>query len=135
MIKQANDNKKGIFKTIEMMITILLTFIFALVISDHLGVQETVDHDFRIKDVLQKNIGFRNCVLSNNQSCLDSTVRVYLNPLYDFSITISKNPDYVLTGLPDSQVYVESMFIAGNYTTIDSRIVKVYIYEKQNKLS
>ena len=73
---------------------------------------------------------FRDCVIAQDKGCIDPIIRTYLPGKYEFSTSISNDPNYQKGGLPPKNIYIESVYIAGDPTHYANLIVKLYYWEK-----
>jgi len=85
-------------------------------------------------DVLE-NLGydddFRNCVLANTFSCVNSSVYFFMPNLYknSYVVYLVNDSNFVPQNLPnDRRVYADSLFIAGNLTSYNPVIVRLYYW-------
>ncbi|MBI2550599.1 hypothetical protein HYV83_05495 [Candidatus Woesearchaeota archaeon] len=123
-------NKKGVFRTLEALIAIFITFLFLLVFipqQRELSVPETPPN---ILAGLRDNEDFRNCIILKNQTCINQTLDKNLEDKYDFKFNLSEDPHVSISGLPQKRVYANSIFIGGNTTNSTSLIVRLYFWTK-----
>ena len=122
-------NKKAYVRTIEALAAIIITFLFiAYVVPKHstAGVRES---NIELLQFLEKNDDFRNCVFDEDEECASLIIEEYLDSKYDFEVSISNNPNFVKLGLPDKEIFVDSIYIAGSNTLYKPLIVKLYYWK------
>ena len=123
-------NKQGVFRTLEALIAIFITFLFLLVFipqQRELSVPETPPN---ILAGLRDNEDFRNCVILKNQTCINQTIEKNLEDKYDFKFNLSENANTVISGLPPKRIYANSIFIGGNTTSATRFILRLYFWTK-----
>ncbi len=122
--------KKAFVKTLEAFIAVILTFVFIVVVLQRFNPGEKRVENVYIMSVLEQNVAFRACAIDQNQTCVESNVAALLPAKFGFNVSISSDPDHVLEGLPKKQIYVDSVYIAGNNTQYRPQIVKLYYWTK-----
>ena len=125
-----NSNKRGMFRIIEAFIAIFVTFLFLAVFIPQQKEQATPPTPHNVLATLRGNDDFRNCVIQKNLTCINSTIDKNLEDKYEFKVNISENPNALVPGLPQTRVYANSMFIAGNTTNATKLIVRLYFWTK-----
>lgn len=119
-------NKKGFMKTLEVVIAVLITFIFVIFIipQSELGVK---DKKKAILEELHSDPSFRSCALVRNTDCIIDAINDVLPATYDFKVLITSRPDEAIDDLPRKELYVDTFFFA----EVDQpTIVKVYYWIK-----
>lgn len=125
-------NKKAYMRTIEAAIAIILSFLFLTFViptHTHILVREP---DIDLLRIEQQNPDFRECAVNNNRTCLASIIQsAYPNfyKSYYFTIDITDDPALTIT-LPEKEVYVDSVVIAGQGLEYSPKIVKLYSWVK-----
>ena len=126
-----NADKQGVFRTIEALIAIFITFAFLIIFLPQQREQAAFQTPPNVLATLRSNDDFRNCVIQQNFTCINQTVDRNLEDKYEFKVNISENPNAAIPGLPTKRVYANSMFVAGNTTNSTSMIVRLYFWAKK----
>ncbi len=131
MVAMKNAGKQGIFRTLEALIAIFITFLFLMVFipMQRERAQPTAPQNALAS--LRDNDGFRNCVMQKNETCINQTIGRNLEDSYDFKFNLSDTPYASAPPLPQKQVYANSMFLAGNTTNSTTLIVRLYFWAKE----
>jgi len=122
-------DKKGIFKTLEALIALFMTMVFLVLFLP----QETADIQTEPKgflSILREDDSFRNCIIQKNTTCINQTIDKNLEDNFDFVLNLSENPSTTVSGLPDVQIFSESLFITGNVTNSTTTILRVFYWNK-----
>ncbi len=121
-------NKKAYLRTIEVVIAVLATFMFVVYVMPTYVTGETPAESVDLLISIADNI--RDC---QNISCVDSAVSSF-DPVfvkrYDYIINISSDPNAIVSGLPRKDIYIDSVYIAGNISNYDPKIIKLYYWER-----
>ncbi|MBS3133407.1 hypothetical protein J4470_04800 [Candidatus Woesearchaeota archaeon] len=121
--------KKGMFKTLEALIALFMTLLFLVVFIP----REAADIQTEPKgflSILREDDGFRNCIIQKNVTCINQTIDNSLEDNFDFKLNLSEEPSTTVSGLPDVQVFSESLFITGNVTNSTTAILRVFYWNK-----
>jgi hypothetical protein len=123
-------SKEGVFRTLEAFIAIFITFTFLLVYipSQRQLAFDDLPPNFLVD--LRDNDDFRRCVMLENYTCINETVNVNIEDSYEFVINVSDDPYTVTHGLPNKRVYSNSIFLAGNTTSANKSIVRLYFWNR-----
>jgi hypothetical protein len=125
-------NKKGYVRTIEAAIAIILSFLFlTFAIPTHTHII-TKKPDVDLLRIEQQNPSFRECTVNNNRTCLASIIQISYPDFYKsyyFTIQITEDPDSIVD-LPEKEVFVDSVMIAGEGLEYNPRIVRLYSWIK-----
>ncbi len=122
--------KKAFVRTVEAAIAITITFIFvSLVLPYSYNIQNDPKGQAVLPE-LAKDPSFRQCVISENMSCINTTLSQRLGK-YHFSVNLSKTAYGQSASLPQKRVFSESAFIAGNSSLYEPRIIRIYYWGKQ----
>ena len=124
-------DKAAVFKTLEALIAIFITFLFLLVFIPQVreNTQQQTPQNALVS--LRENDDFRNCVIQKNQTCLNQFAEKNLEGKYNFIISSSDNPNAAVSGLPQKKVvYANSLYISGNTTNVTSTVVRLYFWTK-----
>jgi hypothetical protein len=124
-------NKQGVFRTIEAFIALFITFLFLTVFIPQQREQAIPQTPPNVLATLRGNDDFRNCVIQQNLTCVNSTIDKNLEDKYGFKVNISENPNAAIPGLPTTRVYANSMFVAGNTTNATKLVVRLYFWAKE----
>ncbi|MBR9677455.1 hypothetical protein GOV04_04900 [Candidatus Woesearchaeota archaeon] len=120
-------NKKAFLKTFEVLIAILLSFIFITFVMSGYKPQKPTTKNLEILQFYEHNTKFRNCAHQNNITCLNEFVNTTMPTNYNYTINITTITDSTIpANLPNTNVKIDSIIIAGNYTEID--IIKIRLY-------
>ncbi len=127
---QLEHGKKGILRTLEVVFAIMISFIFLLYVMP----QQTFKQEEKpsIIPYLLNDYEFRNAVSSNNITKMNERISQRMNilyPDYNFTVSISSDPNYILN-LNHKTVYSESLFIIGNITSERNHVVRIYYWRK-----
>lgn len=130
MVSAKMAGKQGVFRTIEALIAIFITFLFLIVFipQQREKAQSTTPQNVLV--TLMDNDDFRNCVIQKNQTCINQSIDKNLEDSYDFKFNLSDSPYASAPALPQKKVYANSMFLAGNTTNSTRTIVRLYFWAK-----
>ena len=120
-------NRKAYLRTIEVMIAILVTFLFVYYVFPKSQTPQESEN-LGILNVLEKSPDFRNCVIIPDYNCTESYLRSYMPKNYDFVFDISENPGVVRANLPEKNINTETVYIAGNISAYAPKIVSLYYW-------
>jgi hypothetical protein len=123
--------KQGIFKTIEVLIAIFITFIFLFVFIPQQRASERNEPSPDVISALSQDPGFISCVVSGDQACINMSIEKELPGEYSFKVNISDNPNVIVSGLPSKRVFANSLYVAGNMTNAKRMIVRLYFWSKE----
>ena len=126
-------NKKAYMRTLEAVIAMVISFIFITFIVTNKTSAEIVQPNINLLEILEQNPLFRNCVMSENYPCLNSTLLMHypdFTELYGYRFNITTDPNTAVSDLPEKEVRLESLFIAGNDTYLYPRVVRLYYWIK-----
>jgi hypothetical protein len=123
-------NKKAFMKILEASLALLMTFLVITFIFPRMTATAKTK-PITVLNVLEQDPGFRACVVAGNFTCTENYVSDYLGPKHDLAVDISENVNTIRTNLPEKDVYVDSIYISGNLTSYEPRMVKVYYWEKR----
>ena len=129
-IRKAIGSKKAFMKTLEVAIAVVMTFVFLTVFIPQYNTAQSRLQNEAVLSVLAKNAEFRACVISENISCINSSLSMALEK-YDYAINISKSPNDPATSLPQKRIFSESILIAGNSTLYEPKILRIYYWAKR----
>jgi len=122
--------KKAFIRTLEILIVIIVTTIFLLVIIPKQAIN-TEDKVQLYLINLEKNADFRSFV-SQNTGCYNSSTSFIINTLIEEYLP--SNYDYLIcsdakaTELPETRVVVDTLFFAGNITSVNYKTVRLYYW-------
>ncbi|MFO8015984.1 MAG: hypothetical protein R6U32_02680 [Candidatus Woesearchaeota archaeon] len=123
--------KKGYVRTMEAAVAIALSFIFIIYFVPSDSVTEQEDAELDLIGVMEQNTRFRNCVIEENHSCLNSLFERYYPHVaadYDYVFNVSTDPQQSGVSLPPKNIHTESLMIAGNDTYIRPKTVRLYYW-------
>jgi hypothetical protein len=122
-------DKKGFMKTLEAFLAILVTVIFIILMVPQSPSRTELEEDFGLLDILAQDEEFRNCVITENNSC----VRVFLDNTIDigyYNYTFNISTDTTSSArIKKGDVYLKTYFIATNLSAYDPKILKLYYWK------
>ncbi len=127
---RSRKNKGGVLRTLEVVISIILSIIALLYI---LPTTQTRSHQVIIPDYFPLMNSFRNAVVADDSAGALSVVDEYLIPLYpdyNFNLSISENPNYIMNINSSNNVHSKTFFICGNSTATKFYFVRIYYWKK-----
>jgi hypothetical protein len=123
-------DKKGFMRTLESMIAILGSLFFVLFILPDTPSDVEPEETIRLLEVLSQENEFRNCVLISNVSCVDGYISTTMNlGEYQYTFNISSDHSYS-ADINRDDVYLKTVFIAGNETLYSPKILKLYYWNE-----
>ncbi len=122
--------KQGLLKTLEALIALFLTLTMLIVFIPRDTLTEQISEPKGFLPILRENDAFRNCVVSKNTTCINQTINDNLEDNFHFVFNLSKSASATVTGLPDVQIFSESVFITGNATNSTNTILRVFYWNK-----
>ncbi len=131
VIKIGQTGKEGIFKTLEALIAIFVTFAFLAVFIPQQREHPLPESPANILASLRENDGFRNCVVLQNLTCINQSIERNLDDSYDYMVNLSNDPSATVSGLPQKRVYANAIFISGNTTNATRTIMRLYYWPKE----
>ncbi len=123
-------SKKGLLKTLEALIALFLTLTMLIVFIPRDSTTEQSSEPKGFLPVLSENDAFRSCIVTKNATCINQTIDDSLEDNFRFIFNISESASANVGGLPDVQIFSESLFIAGNVTNSTSIILRVFYWNK-----
>ncbi len=130
MVRKPLTGKQGIFRTLEALIAIFITFLFLVIFIPQQRERAQPTAPPNAITNLRDNDEFRNCVIQKNETCINQSIDRNLADSYDFKFNLSDNPYAGAPLLPQKKVYANSMFLAGNTTNSTRTIVRLYFWAK-----
>ncbi|MBI2176524.1 hypothetical protein HYU40_04250 [Candidatus Woesearchaeota archaeon] len=130
MVKLRKANKQGIFRTLEALIAIFITFLFLIVFVPMQRERAQPTAPQNVLASLRDNDEFRNCVIQKNETCINQSIGRNMEDSYDFKFNLSDKPYAPAPPLPQKRVYANSMYLAGNTTNSTTFIVRLYFWTK-----
>ena len=117
--------KKEYFRTLEAFIAFTITFIFLIFLLSMLrGAESPQEQQIRVLKQFEQRPDFRNCVYSNNITCLTSLVNGTVPEDYDYQITIN---DASFTN--DEDLFVDALYITGG-SSDEHYVVRLYHWRR-----
>ena len=123
-------DKQGVFRTLEALIAIFITFMFLAFYLPQQREQARPEAPQGILSGLRDNEEFRNCAIQKNSTCINQSIEKSLEDKYDFKFNLSEDPNAAPPTLPQKRIYANSIFIAGNMTNSTSLVVRLYFWPK-----
>ncbi|PIN69938.1 hypothetical protein COV93_03490 [Candidatus Woesearchaeota archaeon CG11_big_fil_rev_8_21_14_0_20_43_8] len=121
-------SKKGFVKTIEVIIAIVMSFVFLVLILPT-ETQKSYQESLQILPSFADDDEFRNCVIGLNDGCISQFIDPLMPPYLGYEILITTDPDEMIN-IADRQVQVETHIFAGNITTFSPTVLKLFYWEK-----
>ena len=105
--------------------TLCILGFLLIIIPSQQSVNERLTGNYLV--LLQDNAEFRNYVINNN-NCVNSSVFIdkYLSEEIGYTLCVNKKSN----NLPIKEIYVDTMFIVGNYSDINYKTVRLYYWAK-----
>jgi hypothetical protein len=119
---------KGFIRTLEAFIAIAFSFMAVIYLFP--ATQESVKEVPSILPNLLHDSQFRSCVIADNRTCVEDILRPLVPPTETFLVNLTDDASIAPSGLPDTRVDSESVFIAGNDSLLQPRIVRLYRWVK-----
>ena len=125
--------KKAYMHTIEAAIAVSISLVFVLFVISNNQPSEDVKDTLNLFPILNQNHAFRDCVIRENYSCLNSSISTHYPDfvkIYTYKINVTTDPYIIPLDLPQKEVFLESLLIAGNNTYTELKIMRVYYWLK-----
>ncbi|MBI3051651.1 hypothetical protein HYY74_04280 [Candidatus Woesearchaeota archaeon] len=121
--------KQGFLRTMEAAAAIVITFFFLIIFIPHQIPGETALKNDDVLTTLSKDPAFRECVTQENSTCVNDTLRPYMQQ-YSYTFNVSRTGN-AQPRLPEKQVISESAYIAGNDSLYSPRIIRIYYWPRE----
>ncbi len=121
-------NKKAYLRTLEAFMAVFITFVFVIYILPAYVTDDKLTESINLLTPLADEL--RDC---NNVSCVESSIANFdpdFVKKYDYIINISSDPNVIVEGLPKKNIYTDSVYIVGNITNYEPRIIRIYYWER-----
>ncbi|MBU0980454.1 MAG: hypothetical protein KJ709_06605 [Nanoarchaeota archaeon] len=118
--------KKGFIRTLEAFIAGGISFMVLFYIIQANTPAETRRDITPILGNMLHDDGFRLCAANENTTCISELISPLMGPARDHIINITSDASQAPAGLPDKRVDVETLYISGNGTSYDPKIVRLY---------
>lgn len=131
--KKNRMNKKAYMRTFEAVLAVITGFLFITFIVSSRSPTEIFKEKIDMMSLLKDNPEFRQCALSSNLSCLNSTLQLHYPDFvkaYSYEFNVTTNPRSAPPEMPAKDIYLESVFITGNSTFSYPRVVRLYYWTK-----
>jgi len=123
--------KKAFMKTFEVLIAIVLTLIFVILMVPKENTSELKGEGIKIMNLMEKYPDFISETIEND-GCFNRTssnklanlTEEYISGSYSYYICV----DSAATNLPNKRIYVDSVFMTGNITNYQHKIVRLYYW-------
>ncbi len=122
--------KDGLLKTLEALMALFLTMTMLIVFIPRESVTDQVSEPTGFLPILRENDAFRGCVVAKNTTCINQTIDDNLEDNFNFIFNLSESASAKVGGLPDVQIFSESVFITGNATNSTNTILRVFYWNK-----
>lgn len=126
----ASRSKQGLLKTLEALIALFLTFTMLIVFIPRDTVTQQSTEPKGFLPILRENDAFRSCVVSKNVTCINQTINDNLEDNFNFVFNLSDSASANVGGLPDKQIFSESVFITGNVTNSTNTILRIFYWNR-----
>ena len=131
--KKRRMDKKAYMRTLEAVIAVITGFLFVTFIITSRSPTDTFRENIDLMSILKDNPDFRQCALSSNLSCLNSTLALHYPDFanaYGYEFNVTTSPRSAPPEMPAKDIYLESVFITGNSTFSYPRVVRLYYWVK-----
>jgi hypothetical protein len=124
--------KKAFMKTVEILLVIIITSIFMIIIFPKQSSTQVIRQDSYLIN-MEKDIGFRDFIILN-KGCFNSSSGLIINNIIERYLP--KEYDYIFCSddkasqVPLKKITIDSLFIAGNITSINFKTVRLYYWTK-----
>ncbi|MBI5398304.1 hypothetical protein HZB03_02465 [Candidatus Woesearchaeota archaeon] len=116
--------KKAYVATLEAFFAFFLTFSFIIFVVHEIATSKALNTPRNILPTLENDETFRQCILTDNTTCLQNIIDPYVPPIFDIKVTVNEIAPFQA---PDD-VFTESILVASNRTA-SYKIVKLYYWE------
>ena len=121
-------NKKAYLRTLEVFLTFVATFIFVIYMMPTYITGETPADSVNLLTGLADEL--REC---DNEICVKSVINDFdpdFAGKYNYEIDMGFNSSSIINSLPRKDIYIDSVYMAGNATDYEPRIIKLYYWER-----
>jgi hypothetical protein len=131
---KAMCGRRGFVKILEMFLAVTIVFIFLMLAIPRGTRLYSEEPDLSVLYGLSKDSGFRNAVLSGNNSYINASIRNALdaNSLsrLNFTFSVSSNPNFVAASPQDEMTISYSMLISSEHSNYGPKILRIYAWKK-----
>ncbi len=120
--------RKAYVRTIEVLVALFITILFVAIIIPRSYPEEIRTESLEIMGTLQEDTAFRNCVMGNETSCIQTRIRQHLPGKYNYTYTISSDPLAAAGELPVKRVFAESAYFSANDSYYSPKIFRIYYW-------
>lgn|SRR3989338_8928072 len=120
--------KKGILKTLEALVALFLLLIFLIAFLP--SNPETIAGPEGFMASFQTDETFRNCAIERNMSCLNQSIEEEVGSGHYFLVNVTDDVNARISGLPQTTVFSESIYFAGNASFARESIVRVFYWAR-----
>lgn len=115
-------NKKGYVRTLEAFIAFFITFLFVVFVVLK-GVETNSDRpELQVLETLEQQSSFRDCVYSNNETCMREEIDQFIPLTYQFNVGFTADPPQT-----DGNIFTETLFVTGD-STGDYKVIYLYYW-------
>jgi len=121
-------DKKGYLRTMEVFLAFVATFIFVIYMMPSYISGDTPSESINLLTPLADNI--RNC---ENVSCIKEIINNFDSDFagkYAYEIDMGFNSSEIINNLPRKDIYIDSVYLTGNITDYNPRIIKLYYWKR-----
>ncbi|MFH1316531.1 MAG: hypothetical protein ABII01_03370 [Candidatus Woesearchaeota archaeon] len=123
-------NKRGYVRTMEVVIAIVITFIFVIYIIPNYSARLSNPKTLYFLSGMYDNKNLSSCVVQKDALCVNNLIADEIPIDYEFSALITDNPNARILDLPDKRIIVDSLMFTGNISHQNMTILKVYYWKK-----
>lgn len=122
--------KQGFLRTAESLLAIAITLLFLSFVLPSITTTPNTDREQDVLHALRTDDDFRSCVLQKDVACINATIDERLDNRFSFMFNISEDPNTEITDLPDKDIVVNSLFVAGNMSTDTSLVLRLFYWPR-----
>ncbi|MFW5852989.1 MAG: hypothetical protein ACOCUR_03080 [Nanoarchaeota archaeon] len=119
-------DKKAFMKTMEAFLAIMVVFTFVIFFLPK-DTRYTEDQSVFLLRNMERNDVFRNCVLSRNDTCIESSIDEVFQGRYFYTYQIYRYSEPQIQ-INATEVRVYTWFFAGNQSYYDPMVFKLYYW-------
>src|SRR3989338_11563501 len=127
------NSKKAFLRTLEATLAVVITLVYVVMITQRGDVQSSAPATEKNLKFLSQDESFRQCVISENKTCVNTKIKSHIDNKLNFTFIISKNPENIsneLNALPDKDIVSESYFFSGNITKYSGKTLRIYYWNR-----
>ncbi len=125
-----NNMKKAFIRTLEVLVAVVITFIFVVYIIPKNTSDQSNQEELQLLAKLSQNPDFRVCALNKDLACVNTYIKDNIPQKYDYKMDIIINPNQPLPDLPLKQIFTDSLLISGTLEEYNPTTIKLYYWLK-----